>query len=444
MAQIVPFRGLLFNSEKVKDMEKVVTPPYDVISEDEQREYYRRHPYNVIRLDKGLRSRKDTKFNNNYTRAAYYLNKWISDGILLRDKKPALYFTSVEFPLKEKTITRYGLISLVGLEPYHKGRILPHEQTFSKVKTDRLNLMKACHANFSHIFSLYSDRKGTLDMLKDSTRNTEPDMDHPDDEGHRHRLWRITNEEMHRFVTEAMNTKRLFIADGHHRYETALNYREWLSRERGSVGPDHPSNFVMMYLCSMQDEGLTILPTHRVISDLETSMQTAFIHRAKDYFDIQEVRYNEKGVEKAKEEFAYLLGLKTENSRSRIGVFLNNRPAFYVLTLKPNVMDRIVGDELAEPLKSLDVAVLTRLIFIELLGLDESELDDDELIEYSSDNEEAIDMVASGNADISFILNPPSNDQVRRIAEEGVTMPRKTTYYYPKALSGQVMNKLAS
>ena len=165
---------------------------------------------------------------------------------------------------------------------------------------------------------------------------------------------------------------------------------------------------------------------------------------SKEILMVVDAVSNEKGVEKAKEEFAYLLGLKTENSRSRIGVFLNNRPAFYVLTLKPNVMDRIVGDELAEPLKSLDVAVLTRLVFIELLGLDETELDDDKLIEYSSDNEEAIDMVASGDADISFILNPPSNDQVRRIAEEGVTMPRKTTYYYPKALSGQVMNKLAS
>ncbi len=441
MATIIPFKGILYNPEKIKNIGYVVTPPYDVISEQQQRNFYEQHPQNIIRLILGKKTETDTDNDNRHTRAAGFFGKWLSEGVLVEDKSPALYLTSVDFSVGEKTITRFGLISLVGLEPFERGVILPHEKTFSKVKSERLELMKSCHANFSPIFSLYSDQKDILDSLKEAACNKTPDLDLVDNEGQRHRLWRITDMAVHRHVSDAMKGKSLFIADGHHRYETALNYRDWISRNNPDFNADHPANYVMMYLSSMEDPGLIILPAHRMLTGIKDSTLATFIQKSGDYFDITTIPFKDIGIEKGRTEL--LATLRSKTSKNIFGVFMKDSGEFYLLELKPNVMEKMFGNELPESLRDLDVTVLTRLIFTEILGFDQARLDNEKLIAYSSIAEEAIDAVASGKCDITFILNPTKIEQVRNIAEKGLIMPRKSTYFYPKVITGLVLNKLS-
>ena len=228
MAEITPFRGILYNTEKIKNISDVVTPPYDVISDQERDAFYERHPNSVVRLDKGKPAETDTDQDNPHTRASAYFQDWVKDDILAEDAEPALYLTAVEFNVSDKPVTRFGLITRVRLEPFDKGIVLPHETTFSKVKTERLELIKACKANFSQIFSIFSDQTNILGLLKDSINDMPPVFDFKDDAGHRHQLWRITDPAILQKTSDAFNDKKLFIADGHHRYETALNYRKWL------------------------------------------------------------------------------------------------------------------------------------------------------------------------------------------------------------------------
>ncbi len=440
MAKIVPFKGLLYNPEKIDDLKDVVAPPYDVISNKEQQKLHDRHPNNIIRLILGKKTEHDSKEDNPHTRAAGYFNNWISEEILIQDKTPAFYLTTVEFSLEGETITRYGLIAIVGLEPFEKGVVLPHEKTFSKVKSERFELIKKSCANFSPIFSLYNDDGSVLSSLIDAAKNKQPQMDIVDDHGERHKLWRITDKTVHDRVTGAMEGKKIFIADGHHRYETALNYREWMLENNPDFGSDHPVNYVMMYLCSMQDPGLVVLPAHRMLNGVDEYLYGEFIAKAKEYFEVIKIDVDKENHEKAMSELMSLLEMNT--SKNIIGFCAKNLRELYALTLKPGVMDRLFGHELSDSLMHLDVTVLTRLIFMEILGFDQARLDNEKLISYSSREDDVVEAVKSGDCDVAFILNPTKIEQVRNVAEHGEIMPRKTTYFYPKAITGQVLNKL--
>jgi len=441
MADIIPFRGILYNSRKINNMSDVVAPPFDIISDQEQLEYHENHPHNIIRLTLGKTHENDTSTNNRYTRAANCFNKWLSAHIMERDKTPAFYFTAMEFPFENKTVTRYGLIALVGLEPFEKGVVLPHEKTFPNVKSERLELMKACHANFSPIFSLYSDNENLVfDKLKNATFNKTADNVFTDNNGQKHFLWRITDKAVHRYVSEALKDKIIYIADGHHRYETALNYRDWLSAQHPNFNGDHPANYVMMYLCSMEDPGLIILPAHRMLNEVSAAARGSLIKKAKAYFDIITIPYKDGQREEARAQFISIL--TSNNSKNCIGVFMKDRRELYLLTLKQGVMDQMFTDELPEVIRNIDVTVLSRLIFMEILGFDQSRHDDEKLIAYSSIAKDAIDAVDAGRHDIAFILNPTKIQQVRNIAEAGLIMPRKATYFFPKVITGQALNKL--
>lgn len=440
MAKVIPFRGILYNPDKIGDLSDVVAPPYDVISKQDQQNFYDRHPNNIIRLILGKTTEFDTVENNVHTRAAAFYKKWLSDKILLKDKSPAFYLTSVDFSLENKAVSRYGLIARVGLEPFDKGVVLPHEKTFSQIKSERLELMKTCHANFSPIFSLYSDRNNILGTLKEAALKNPPDIDLLDHQDRRHRLWRITDPSVHRYVTDAMGNRTLFIADGHHRYETALNYKERVSRDNPGFSDDHPANYIMMCLCSMEDPGLVILPAHRMLTNIQESVLSKFIRKAEKYFDIRSILFEKNGREKSQVEF--ISDLRSGGKKNTIGAFLKGCSKFFLLTLKPNLMEQRFGDEIPESLRKLDVTVLTRLILVEILGFDNSRLDNEKQIAYSSTEKEAIEAVASGRCDITFILNPTKIEQVRDIAKTGLTMPRKSTYFYPKVITGQVLNDL--
>jgi uncharacterized protein (DUF1015 family) len=441
MAEIIPFRGVLYNTRKIHKMADVIAPPFDIISEQEQLEYHESHPNNIIRLTLGKTHENDNGTNNRYTRAANYFNKWLSEHIMERDETPAFYLTAMEFPFENRRVTRYGLIALVGLEPFEKGVVLPHEKTFPNVKSERLELMKACHANFSPIFSLYSDNDNfVLDELKNATYNKTADTVFTDNNGQKHTLWRITDKAVHQYVSDALKDKTIYIADGHHRYETALNYRDWLSVNRPDFNGDHPANYVMMYLCSMEDPGLIVLPAHRMLNEVSAAARASLIKKAKPYFDIITIPYKTGQRAEARDQFISIL--TSNNSKNCIGVFMKDQRELYLLTLKSGVMDRMFTDELPEVIRNIDVTVLSRLVFMEILGFDPSRHDNEKLIAYSSIAKDAIDAVDTGRHDITFILNPTKIEQVRNIAEAGLIMPRKATYFFPKVITGQVLNKL--
>ena len=441
MAEIIPFRGILYNNNKIKNLADVVAPPFDVISEEEQISLHDSHPQNIIRLTLGKTFETDTASNNRYTRSADSFNNWLLEGIVERDTEPAFYLTSMEFFYANNWVTRFGLIALIRLEPFEKGIVLPHEKTFSNIKSERLELMKACHANFSSIFSLYSDEENSiLDQLKDIAHERTPDHFFTDKIGQKHRLWRITDRSLHQHVAETLKDEAIFIADGHHRYETALNYRNWAAAEHPDPDGDHPSNYVMMYLCSMADPGLIILPAHRMLDQIPADTRASFIQKAKEYFDVETIPYKDGGRKAGLTQFISIL--ESNTSKNCIGVFMKDFPELNLLILKPGIMERMFGDELPEVIRNIDVTVLTRLIFREILGFDRARLDNEKLIAYSSVAEEAIDAVAAGRHDMAFILNPTTIQQVRNIAEAGLIMPRKATYFFPKVITGQVMNRL--
>lgn len=441
MAEIIPFKGILYNTHKIHNLADVVAPPFDIISEQEQIDFHESHPQNIIRLTLGKTTENDTDTDNRYTRAAQCLGRWFADGIVELEPEPSFYLTSMEFPHEGRSVTRYGLIALVRLEPFEKGIVLPHEKTFSNIKSERLELMKTCRTNLSPIFSLYSDDQNNIhETLKNETLNRAPDHIFTDKNGQKHRMWRITDPAVHQYVSEALKDKNIFIADGHHRYETALNYKNWLSAANPDFNGRHPANYVMMYLCSMKDPGLVILPAHRMLHEVSAVARASLIGKLKNYFDIITISYKDDQKKEALDQFISIL--KSNAEKNCIGVFMKDRPELYLLTLKPGLMEQMFGDELPDAIRNIDVTVLTRLIFMEILGFDQARLDNEKLIAYSSITEEAIEDVAAGRYDITFILNPTKIEQVRAIALAGLIMPRKATYFFPKVITGQVMNKL--
>ncbi len=440
MAKVIPLRGIVYNPDKIKNLADVTTPPYDVISPEEQEQAYSCHPNNVIRLILAKESENDTEDDNRYTRAASCCTLWCDNDILIRDQKLAVYFTSVSFDLDGKTITRYGFIARVYLEPFEKKIVLPHEKTFSKVRSDRLELMKTCHINFSPVFALYSDGDNILETLKNAVNGKSPDMDFTDTNGHRQTLWKITDPDVHKFIENAMKSKRIFIADGHHRYETALDYRKWVSENDPDFSPDHPANYIMMNLVSMEDPGLVILPAHRMLKQVDRKSLDEFIPKAKEYFDIWSVPFKKDNIKASIEKFAK--ELKDGDGFHTIGFMMKTRHDLYLMKLKPNVMDEVFKDDIPEVLRDIDVTVLTNLVFMKILGFDKARLDNEKLIGYSSIIEKAIKGVLDGEYDITFIINPTKIGQVRKVAGEGLIMPRKATYFYPKVITGQVMSPL--
>ncbi len=439
MADIFPFPGILYNREVIDDPSRVTTPPYDVISEAEQDIFYERHPNNMIRLILQKRLSGEDTDGPRHRRAAESFKEWMASRVLIQDQTPAFYLTGVEFPAGDQKVRRFGLIASVRLEPFSRGIILPHERTFSRVKSERLALMKQCHTNFSPIFSLYSDTEDILEKLKTAALDQRPDMDFTDTAGHRQTLWRITDPDVHEEIQKKMARKPIFIADGHHRYETALSYRDWLAQKTPGFNEDHPANFIMMYLSSMQDPGLLVLPAHRMIKTALPERRAKMLADGRDFFDIESVPLNGAGPKAAGPCMEKIEGRSREHS---IGLFMKDQPEYYTLTLKPGVMGKLFGGEIEPELRDLDVTVLTRLLLVRLLGMGEEDLDNEQLLTYSSSAEEAVGKTLSGECEMTFLLNPTRIEQVRNVAENRLIMPRKSTYFYPKVITGQVIKSL--
>ena len=443
MARIVPFRGILYDSEKVPDLKAVITPPHDVISAKEQQEYYEAHPQNMIRLILGKVYPEDTEHDNRYTRAAKFFHSWLDEGILRQDKEPALYVTEIDYGMDGKVRTRLGFIALVGLERFEKGIIRPHEKTFSATNVDRLKLLEASRANFSPIFSLFSDPENEVfRSLRRGIEGLRPDLDFQDLMGYQHRAWRVRDHRIHREVGQRMADRPLYIADGHHRYETALKYRNRIMSQQPSLGPDDPCNFVMMYLTGMHDPGLAIRPAHRVVCGVERAPIEDFVRKASAYFDIETLDFD--SLSRKQIEKAFLSKVRTGANSTVIGAALRDDRGFYVLRVKKGIMDLLFGQEIPGPLRRLDVTAVTKLVLQEILGLNGAALDDERSILYTSRADKALDAIRSGKCAIALILNPTRLEQVQAVSDAGLIMPRKSTYFYPKVMTGLVISKIGS
>lgn len=442
MAEVAPFRALRYDLDKIENMGRVVTPPYDVINSEQQERFYSSSPHNVIRLELNRIRPEDDRENNRYTRAASHLQTWLDQGVLRPEPRPALYLCRTTYrDHRGHTRTRTGFFTLLRVEDFARGVVLPHEKTFTDHKEDRFQLTKATHANISPIFALYPDEENQVVQALEAACSADPALEFTDPLGLGQSLTVISDPEVHRRVIRLMADKRIYIADGHHRYETALNYRDYMRGQYPQAGPRAPWEYVLVYLCSMSDPGLTVFPCHRLVPQLGGFAARDFLLHAEPYFEHQALPLGPAGSEDLEALTAALARAGERNSS--LGVVSAESDAFHLLTLKPGVMEKTFP-EMPEPLRGLDVVVLTNLVLERILGFDDSYRDRVHTIEYLSDLKEVIGRVRSGRARTGFVLNPTRLEQVKAVAREGLIMPRKATYFYPKVLTGLVIYHMDS
>jgi uncharacterized protein (DUF1015 family) len=441
MPEIAPLKGLLYNQKLIGNMDEVITPPFDVISPEEQEVYHKRHPYNMIRLILGQQEPGDNEENNWYTRAAEALATWQRERVLIRDSKLAFYDYEIgyqESPNLSKT--RQGFLCLVKLQNFSHGSVLPHERTYEATKSERLKLMLACNANLSQVFALYPDPTHIVKQSLHRGREQGPVFDFTDSNGIHHRMWRVTRAEVIQQVVECMRDKPLYIADGHHRYETALNYQKLMQQRHPERGERALFNYVFMYLADMHQEGLSILPTHRMFVHLPQFQMDSFLARAADYFEVERFPFDEAGRSQVFREF--LTRLYSAGDRHYLGVYQAGAAHFVLLKLRDDVGHESWLAQLEPPLQKLDVVVLTELVLKRLLKVDENTLADETKIKYRHDALEAVEEVDRGLFQVAFLLNYTKIEQLQEVANGGSFMPHKSTYFYPKVIDGSVLNLL--
>ncbi|HBV96630.1 MAG: hypothetical protein JL50_16385 [Peptococcaceae bacterium BICA1-7] len=446
MSTIVPIKGIRYNPEKVSDLSDVVTPPYDVIDAAAQQRYYDKHPYNIIRLEYGKTYSEDDDVNNRYSRASADYKTWLENKVLQPDSKPALYLYEQEYTVDGSRKVRSGYICGIKIEPYEKGVVLPHEETLPKHKADRLSLMKACRANFSPIFSLYSDPEHLVTHSLKKAAAGLPKSAFTDENGDSHRLWAITDPVTIEQVQGLMADKRIFIADGHHRYETAMNYK--LEREKEGPGSqkDDPSyNYVMMTLVNLYDPGLVVLPTHRLVKNVDPIIINGLMENMGHNFLLEEFE-PEKEIKSIKKFLSDLYDKGRELSgkslhRHIFGVYINKK-LFFASLRKEEDLPSLMRPDKSPEWRGLDVSVLHSLIMEKYLGIDKNLLARGEHITYTREEEGALEAVDRGEYQIAFFLNPTLVEEVTSVAANGEKMPQKSTFFYPKLITGLVIKDL--
>jgi uncharacterized protein (DUF1015 family) len=436
MAEILPFRGVLYDPAQVGDVTSLVAPPYDVIGPAEQAALYARHPGNIIRLELGQEHPGDSPQENRYTRAQRFLQDWLRDGLLRRDDRPAIYLYAVEYRLRGgQTRTMRGFLSLVKLEEFGTGRIFPHENTRAAAKDDRYQLLETCRSNFSPIFSLYSDAEGAIiRTLERTVEKGQPRFAVTDADGVRHLLWTVSDQKALDRVVAAMKPLPLFIADGHHRYESALRYRNAQQQALGNNGP-LPSDWVLMYFSNLDDPGLTILPTHRVLPGPLPCPASEFRTRLAETFTVETIPFTAATESFARAKFLGALHAVRGTTAHVMGLIVRGESRYEVLTLTAEGLSRLG----ASARERLDVSILQQMVF---RGAMRMEPKDEERLIYIKDEEDVLAAMARGEGKLAVLLNPPRVTEVKDVARAGDRMPHKSTYFYPKPLTGLVINAM--
>ncbi len=439
MADIHPFRALRYDSKLVSPAQ-VVTQPYDKITPALQDRYYAASPHNLVRIILGRREENDNAANNVYSRAAAFFRDWRQHGVLRQDSRPAIYAYSQRFTPPGSTpsgsnisssnqeMERRGFIALGRIEDYSAGVVFRHEQTLAKPKADRLDLLRATRAHFGQIFILYED-SGQVESLL--ATNSDPEMSVADEYGVVHRVWAISDPDLIHSIQAAMSDKKLIIADGHHRYETALTYRnERRAADSLSGSSSAPYEFVMMTFVNMNSPSLLILPTHRVVHGLASFSEEAFRSSARAFFDIDEID--------AALDAPRATTMLRESGRAGTSILaVTANRAFLLHHPNPNTPQIFAGFSLRQ--QDLDVVQLHKCLLEKVLNLSEESIRNQENISYVRDAGDALAQVrgtSGARANIAFLMNPCRMAQVRDIAFAGEVMPQKSTDFYPKLLSG--------
>ena len=422
MPEIKPFCALRYDAGKVR-IADVVAPPYDVISPDHQTQLYDRSRYNVVRLILG-------REEDRYTEARTSLLAWKEEQILTRDETEAIYFLTQSFVGPDGiSHTRRGFIAVCRVEEFQTGAVLPHEKTLSKPKEDRLKLAQAARTNLSQIFSIYSDPENKMGELLDRGITGAPLIE-VEYEGVLNRLWRSADEPLIRDVMAAMKGRTVLIADGHHRYETALAYRDLMRIKTGSGSDDAPFSYTMMFFSSMDDRGLVVFPTHRLVHSLDGFDAGALMTGLGEHFDITPYGSRDSLLESliSRREFAY-------------GVI--ERGGYHLAVLKDRrSLKSVIGSQIPPEVRELDVTLLHSYVLEDLLKISHESQERKEHLEYVKNVEEADEAIQSGRAQLAFLMNATKLEQIRRVAKAGHTMPQKSTFFYPKLLSGLLLYPL--
>ena len=439
MPIVAPLRGLRYDPKHVGALSQVIAPPYDVIDAALQNELYERHPANVIRLELNREEPGDDERSNKYTRAAKFLREWRKQGVVMQEPAAALYVYHQEFEVEGRSFVRRGVMARVRLERFGTGSIHPHEETMSGPKQDRLLLTRACRANLSQVFGLYPDPAGEVQAVLDAAVEGQPPLEATDHLGVRSRMWPVSAEGMATEVAGLMGPKPVFIADGHHRYETACNYRDevaaaWAAEHGGQPLPaDHPANFVLMMLVGMSDPGLVVLPTHRLfvepavatLKDLQARLGDAFVTRPAA-----------TGPEAAPAVWAEI---EAENEQGTLGLYTAGDRTWTLARITPAGrarMDAVAADH-GPAWRSLGVSILHRLLVGELLGAKQIPTPG-----YVHLVREVVEGLGTGKYPLAALVMPATVADIRAVSETGERMPAKSTYFYPKLASGLVFNGL--
>jgi uncharacterized protein (DUF1015 family) len=433
-SRIQPFPALIFNPERAGRLEQLIAPPYDLIDQARQRELYARSPHNIVRLE--LNRDPDP-----YSSAAATLTRWVADGILRR-LPPAIFLYTQTFTLDERKFARSGWVVRIRLEEYASGRILPHERTFPKAKEDRLRLLTETRANISPVFGLYPSGNRDLEALTREIATRPPILQATDDSGISNQVRTVDSPSEIAPIQQALEAARVLIADGHHRYETALEYRRQMhsgvvraaleppSFRAAEVSGARSEDYVMMTLVAFDDPGLVILPTHRVIQHLTDTQVKTYTSTIHDKFAV--------------EEFADAAGMLAQlklRGRGYIGAAVRGiRPTILHLRSQDYMSRALPAGP--EEVRKLDVAVLHALVLDEALGISPQMVRSGDNIAYTIDGRAAVASVASGNAAAALLLAPPTVYDVERVSDAGATMPEKSTYFYPKLQTGLLINPL--
>jgi uncharacterized protein (DUF1015 family) len=431
MAEIAPFKALRYDTHQLR-LEDVVTQPYDKITPEMQARYYELSPHNLVRIIRGKEGETDNASFNVYTRAQEYLYDWRAGGLLKQDQEPSFYFYSQTFtiPGTRDLAERRGFIGLGKIQDYSDNVVFRHEQTLAKPRADRLNLLRHAKAHFGQIFMLYSDPEGAVERLLETEE--EPDMSVLDEYEVLHRVWRVHDPGIVETIQQLMRDKKLLIADGHHRYETALTYRNERREQAGSVSPNAPYEFVMMTFIRMESRGLVILPTHRIVHGLLDYDRERMLEASRKFFDIQRIDMRTES-----RSATTLLQEAGEGGTAFVAVI---KQGPYLMRAKKRAVQEALSG-MPPQQRDLDVIQLHKILLERVLGISEEAIRNQDHIKYERDAFEAISQVRQG-ANVAFLMNPARIEQVRDIAFSGEVLPQKSTDFYPKLLSGMTIYAL--
>ncbi|UCG53936.1 MAG: DUF1015 domain-containing protein [Dehalococcoidia bacterium] len=434
MVEIKSFKAVYYNQSMVGSLSDVICPPYDVIDPLQEEELYRRSKYNFVRIEHNRQLLQDSEVDNRYTRSGEKLKQWLEQQILITSKIPAIYIHDHFFKSQGRKYMRRGLVVRVKIEEWYRNIIRPHEGTLVEAKSDRIKLLEALRANTSPVMTLYEDKEKEISKLLESEKTNDILIRTEEENGESHEVWQIGNKQIIKGICNSFVNKILYIADGHHRYESALLYQRQMIASSALDRGDEAFNFIMMTLVDFDDPGLVILPPHRLLRGLPESKLVGLKSKLESLFDIEYLSLNTANL------WQKVDGLMGDKSSLKLFLFGPEDQNLLVLTLRDvAVASRMIPYFHSEIYKGLDVSIIDHVIIEELLGLSSG---DKIKISFNYDCRDAVNSVLNQEYQLAFIVSPVKAETIKKIADAGDRMPRKSTYFYPKLPSGLIINQL--